>query len=113
MKTLSGLSATPFQNFQVSFQDKLIDFTLKYFPAVRMWFIDITVDDIEIKNIRICHNLNLLAQYSNILNFGIFVDVNGITEPVLVDDFSAERATLNLLTSDEISIINEGYSILR
>lgn len=113
MKTITGLSATPLQRFQFPVNDEVAEFVLKYRPAIQFWYLDCIVGNIEIYNTRVCHNLNLYAQYSDILNWGIYISVNGIVEPILIDDFSTGRAMINIIDQDEIGIIEGGYSLLK
>lgn len=113
MRTLSGLSATAFQKFQVPVNGCTAEFILKYNPATRTWLLDIVCDAFILYNLRICHNLNLLAQYSDLITWGLYVTVIGIVEPVLIDDFSSGRAELNILTADEVELIEGGYSVLK
>lgn len=113
MNTLTGLTSTPSQTFQVPIAEDVANITLNYRPSIQMWFIDITYQGIDIKGIRICHNLNLLAQYSAILKFGLYVEMDGSVEPSLIDDFSTGRVKLNILDESELDTIKSGYSNLR
>lgn len=113
MNTLTGLTATPSQTFQVPISGDFADITLNYRPAVQMWFIDILYKGIDIKGMRICNNLNLLSQYNKQLKFGIYVEMDGAIEPGLIDDFSTGRALLNILDESELELIESGYSILK
>lgn len=113
MNTLTGLTATPAQKFQVPINGEFADIVLTYKPSIQMWFLDLTYQGTEINGMRICHNLNLLSQYSNILKFGLYVEMDGAVEPALIDDFSTGRVLLNILDESEIEQIEAGYSALR
>lgn len=113
MTKLTGLTATPSQKLQTPIGDNFADINLVYRPSIQMWFIDVAYQGIEIKGMRVCHNINLLAQYSKILNFGLYVEMDGATEPALIDDFSTGRVLLNILDESEIDQIEAGYSALR
>lgn len=113
MNALTGLTSTPVQKFQVPINGNVADIILTYRPSVQMWFIDITYLEIEIKGMRVCHNLNLLAQYNTLLKFGLYVEMNGAVEPALIDDFFFGRVVLNILDESELDLIQAGYSSLR
>lgn len=113
MTTLTGLTATPSQKLQTPVGDNFADINLIFRPSIQMWFIDVSYQGIEIKGIRICHNINLLVQYSKILNFGLYVEMDGATEPALIDDLSSGRVKLNILGEEELDVIDIGYSALR
>lgn len=113
MLSLTGLTATPSQTFQVPISGEFADITLNYRPAIQMWFIDISYKGIDINGIRVCNNINLLSQYNKLLKFGMYVEMDGAIEPGLIDDFSTGRALLNILDESEIELIESGYSILK
>lgn len=110
MIELKGLTATPFQTFNHSITEGIIYFTLYYRPMVKMWYMDIKFNTIEIYGLRVCYSLNLLHQFYKILPFGLYVRNIAGAEPFLIDDFTSERFTLNILSKDEIITVNDAYS---
>ncbi len=110
MKTITGIQANPSQELTVVLEDGT-SFTLSmYFrPAISMWMCDILYGEIAINNMRVCNNLNILEQYSNILPFGIACFTDSGYEPSLIDDFSTLKAQLLLMTSSDVEAIEQSY----
>ncbi len=110
MITINGLSATPLQSFNVPLDDgTIVYFTLRYNPAVQMWFANIEHEDFTLNGLRLCNNFNLLHQYKNIIPFGLFVEIVGESEPLLINDFQSERVRLNILTAAEVEQLSETF----
>jgi len=108
MKKIQGIVPTGSQILRLNSIDGTIKLTLKYRPAIQMWFMDIAYNNININGIRICQNLNLIRQWKNILDFGILV--RGSLEPMFIDDFSSGKAEILLLNTDEVQTIEDFYS---
>lgn len=79
-----------------------VQLTMKYISNLKAWYMDLVYLDRTIKGIRICNCANLLRQLQRIIPFGIGCVVNDGTDPFFIDDFEKERASLLLLTQDEI-----------
>lgn len=110
MKTLEGLQAIPVQTLNTSLDGgDIIFITLTFRPAIQMWFIDVTYNDFILTNTRLCNSPNILQQYDKIIPFGINVSISDNTEPFLINDLSTGRVSLGVLTSDEVTQINDSY----
>ena len=108
MKQLTGLTAAPNQTFSHPLPDgETVFFSLRYAPSSQMFFLSLEVGEFEAKNIRLCNNANILRQYKNILNFGLFVEVSDGYEPFLINDFVSGRCTLNVLTAEEVEQLED------
>jgi hypothetical protein len=80
---------------------------LDYSPVSRGWFIDVAyeLDGIEkwnCKGLRITTIYNLLAQFKNIIPFGLNVYCADGGEPMFLHDFLTGRAELGVLNAEEI-----------
>ena len=106
-KTINGIVPTEAQVLKLNSGTGTIKLTLKYRPAIQMWFMDISYNGIDINGLRVCLGLNLLRQWKNILDFGILV--KGIIEPMFIDDFSTGRVTMMLLNTDEVQTIEDFF----
>lgn len=111
MNELDGFTASPVQRFRTPVENGLAEMVLTYRPAVQMWFLDVTLRDVTIKNIRVCHSLNLLAQYADVIDFGLYVYPVDTVEPGLIDDFSSGRIVLNILEKFEVDLVEGGYRV--
>ena len=110
MRRLDGLTTEPFQTFQIPLDDGTrVDFTLRYRPAVQMWFLDWSYLNKESNGNRICSNVNLLCQYRNNIPFGLLVRVNNDADPFLIDDFSSGRVELYILNSAEVEEVENAF----
>ena len=115
MLTLTGIRAIPSQKFSTVIADGLITFYLYYKPTIKMWMLDMIFNTFSIYSIRVCNSLNLLSQFTELLPFGLMISVgnNFGYEPSLIDDFSSERITLNILDKTEMDQIENGYAELK
>ena len=110
MQQIKGLSAIPSQKFRVPIDEGVITFTLTFRPAAQMWFVDIEFDTFVARGLRVVQSLNMLIQYEEIIPFGLLVDCTDDGDPFLINDFSSERITMNVLSSIEIGIIELGLA---
>ena len=115
MLTLNGIRAIPSQTFSTVIEEGLITFNLYYKPTIEMWMIDVIFKTFSVYSIRVCNSLNLLSQFSELIPFGLMVSVgdNIGYEPSLIDDFSSERITLNILDKSEVEMIENNYINLK
>lgn len=116
MLTLNGIRAVPNQTFRTVIEQGLIQFQLYFRPAIQMWMIDISFKGVfVVKGIRVCNYPNLLEQFTEIIPFGLMCSVGAEVgyEPSLIDDFSTQRVTLNVLNQEEIQQIEDIYVELR
>lgn len=79
------------------------DLELSYKTQQIGWFITkLTYLDFTLENMRICTSPNILHQFRNQLPFGIGCFVTDNDEPTQQQDFSSGRASLLLLTQEEV-----------
>ncbi len=114
MKILTGLQAVGTQKFNtVAESGDTVYITLYFRPAIQQWFMDLTSGDFELYGQRVCNSLNLLEQYSRVINFGIIVIVSDGGEPFQVNDFTTGRVQLGVLSESEIETIDNYYKELK
>jgi hypothetical protein len=116
MLTLEGIQAVPTQTFRTPIDQGIIISKLYYKPAIQMWFIDVTFNEFIVNGLKISVQANILNQYKNNIPFGINVqllDADKGYEPVLIDDFSSGRVTLNILDQTELEQIDSVYEELK
>ena len=88
---------------------------LTYKPTQLGWFMDVSYEklEFEVHNLRITTNSNLLNQWKNKLPFGIMCQGKDSQDPLLLEDFLVGRASLSILSSDEVKMFDEIQSELR
>ena len=112
MKLLDAINTEPRQRIRHTLPDgSLLILSLRYGPAVRMWFLDVEWKEFSMKGIRLCLSLNLLQQYSNLIPFGIGLNAPQGVEPRLASDFSSGRVKLFVLNKREVAAITNAYEV--
>lgn len=88
---------------------------LTYKPTQLGWFLDVVYESMgfEVHNLRITTNTNILNQWRNKLPFGIICQCKDAQDPMLIEDFLVERASLGILSKDEVNQIVDAQSELR
>jgi len=109
MLKLQGLTAVPDQSFFTSIPSGKISLRLKYRPAVQMFFLDIEYQNFKSYGIKLVKNLNILDAFKKILPFGIYIETESNNDPFLINDFSSEKFSLNILDESEKNQINDFY----
>lgn len=88
-----------------------MDFVIEYKPQQLGWFIvNLTYKLFSVGNIRIVTSPNILHQFKNQIPFGIACFVTENQEPTTLQDFATGRATLFMLTADEVLFYSEVLS---
>ncbi len=86
-----------------------ITMNLRYLPSQKLWSMDVQYLDFILQGILVMASPNMLQNYKNIIPFGIACStVNGL-DPYYIDDFTAQRASLFLLSAADVSAIEEAY----
>lgn len=79
------------------------DLSLYFISQQNGWFItELKFEEIKIKNLRICNNLQILYQYRFILPFGLACISVDDREPMFIQDFFQKKSKLMLLDSTEV-----------
>lgn len=106
MRQITGLSASPKQEFKVQIEGGDVAVFNFYFMQSQIgWFFDITYGDFKSTGLRLVNSPNVLDAYFNILRFGLMVNVPDGAEPYFVDDFITGRVNLFVLSENEVKQI--------
>ncbi len=115
MKQINNLTNEPVQQFQVFTEDSTtLYIKLYYYVTQKSWFFDFSFGDYVCTGSRVTITPNALRHLKNILPFGIaFLTTDGSNvEPYSLEDFASGRVTVNILSSDEVTEIeNEVYGV--
>lgn len=116
MIQITGLTQNAIQKFRINDPNGggEIIMRLAYRPRVQRWFIDIEFGSFILNGFKLTRGPNVLYKWSNIIPFGLTVNVADDFEPFVINDFSSERVKLFLLTTAEVeeveSLIVQGYT---
>lgn len=110
MITLKEITNDPKQKFSVQLEDNS-SFTLEleFIEQQEQWIAnisDIPNSNKIINGIKLINSPNLLRQYQRIIPFGISIETKNDDDPFKLDDFSTNRAAINILNSDEVDQID-------
>ncbi len=86
-----------------------INLNLRYMPFQQIWTMDVSQGDFTANGIQVVAAPNLLRQFRNNIKFGLACLTNDALDPLYIDDFSAQRAGLYLLTAAEVLQIEGAY----
>lgn len=75
MQLINTLSDTPIQKFSFKSVDtrENIDFTLRYMPTQRSWYLDFTYNNQEFNGNKVVLGENILRMYKNIIPIGVSI----------------------------------------
>jgi hypothetical protein len=112
MQQITGLSASPKQEFKVQIESgDIAIFNFYYLQSQIGWFFDIEYGNFKSTGLRLVNSLNVLSPYFNILRFGLMVEVPDKAEPYFLDDFISGRVNLYILSESEVKQIEETYYV--
>lgn len=108
MKQITGLSASPKQQFKLqTASGDIVTFDFYFLQSQIGWFFDISFGNFKSTGLRLVNSLNVLSAYFNILRFGLMVEVPDGAEPYFLDDFINGRVNLYFLEEDEVKQLEE------
>lgn len=109
MQQINNITNEASQKISVLFDDtaKKIELELFYRPTQTGWFLNVTYENFVLKGIRVCISDNLLAQWSNVIPFGLIVASVDGQEPLFLEDFITDRVILGILNKQEVESLNE------
>lgn len=106
MKQITEITSEPKQKLEITTEaGESFEFKLEYSDQQQGWFWSLTYEDTIINGSRLVTHPNMLRSYKNILPFGISIQTDDFSEPILIDDFETERVKFYLLTADEVETI--------
>ena len=76
---------------------------LIYQGATERWLLNVSYgEDFSVMGINVCCLPNILRQWRNIIPFGLACTTDDQTDPFTVEDFASGRASLYLLTAEDV-----------
>lgn len=112
MYQLTQLDSQPRQQIEMLLDnDEKVVFTFEYKANQLGWFFGFEYGDVNYQNIRLTTTYNVLRAYRNWLPFGLRCDTTDGEEPMDVDDFSTEYATVYLLNQEDVNTIEGNYYV--
>lgn len=103
MNKIQGISLDAKQQFQVLLPNgRTFSIYLEYKPLQTGWFCGISYGTFSVSAIRVTQSYNLLAQFSNLLPFGLACFTQTGREPFFLEDFQSGNAALCVLTAEEL-----------
>lgn len=110
MYKVTQLGNEPKQAFSMYLEDgSQVDFTFQFKPNQLGWFFSFTYNQQTYANIRLTTCYNLLRAYTAWLPFGLRCDTQDGFEPMDIDDFVNDYATVYLLTRADAQAIEGKY----
>ena len=109
MKQITEIGSEAKQKLNIATEDNdEFEFKLEYSDQQQGWFYSLTYGDVIINGARLVTHPNILRSYKNIFPFGLSIQTDDFSEPILINDFETERVKVYLLTSSEVQEIEEG-----
>lgn len=84
-------------------------FNFEYKANQLGWFFGFQYGDVNYQNIRLTTSYNILRAYRNWLPFGLKCDTPDFEEPMDINDFINDYATVYLLEKSDIEYIESNY----
>ena len=113
MKQVTEITNEPKQRLEITTETgESFEFKLEYSDQQQGWFWSLTYGDTTINGSRLVTHPNILRSYKNIFPFGISIQTDDFSEPILIDDFETERVKFYLLTASEVEIIEKETSLI-
>ena len=112
MKILTEISDDSKQLFTVVLENnQTFNFALEFLDQQERWIYNLTYEpaDLTIQGSSIVNSPNILRQFERIIDFGIGIITDQGDDPSFIDDFSSGRATINILTAEEVQAVEETF----
>ena len=110
MLRINALGSEPKQEFAMDLEDGTrVNFYFEFKANQLGWFFGFDYNDNSYRNIRLTTALNILRAYRSWLPFGLRCDTLDGLEPMDLTDFASGYATVYLLQSEDITIIESNY----
>ena len=107
MKVVTGLTNQPKQRASLVLADgSSVSLYLEYYPQQLGWFADVAWQSWAVQGIRLTAFPNLLAQWQNVIPFGLGVVTSTGAEPLNSGDLADGTATLYLLETADLAQVS-------
>lgn len=109
MKQITEITSAAKQKFSITTEDnESFELKLEYSDQQQGWFWSLVYGEVVISGARLVSHPNILRSFKNILPFGISIQSEDFSEPILIDDFESGRVAFYLLTAAEVAEIEAG-----
>lgn len=113
MKQITEITSEAKQKLTITTEtNEEFDITLEYSDQQQGWFYSLSYATTEINGARLVTHPNLLRSYKNIFPFGLSIQTDDFSEPILINDFESGRARVFLLTESEVEQVEEETYLL-
>lgn len=110
MNQLTQIDNTPKQKIRMILANgKSVVLSFEFRPNEQAWYWGFTYGDVNIRNIRLVTSYNMLRNYRSWLPFGLRCDTIDSFEPMDLNDFTSQYATLYLLNQEDINATETKY----
>lgn len=110
MNSIDNLTSDANQITRVVLDDgSTVIIQLVFNAAVQRWTMNLIYGDFQVNGLGICIHPNFMREWRNILPFGLGCTTIDGADPVFVDDFSSDRATLHVLTEADVADFEATY----
>lgn len=99
---ISDITNEPFQRHIVLTPDGEITLTIRFYPAVEIWAMDVTYFDRSVYGIRLSASVSLLRDFNFPFDFLVLIADNSGIDPFRVDDFANGRCELYFASRKEM-----------
>ena len=112
MNIVNNLSNNPNQSFSLTVYDgSIVTVNLSYWANQQGWYYNFSHPLLSQGWRRLVNSPNLLRQFRNVINFGLYCYVSDGYEPIYINDFTSGRVVLYLLnaqaTQPSGTVVNE------
>ena len=106
MKQITTIDSNPSQSLYFITDDGIkLHFTLRFFPRLQRWSLDIESDDFNVNGVNVLTHPNILDKFNNLITYGINISTTDGLDPWRVDDFESGYASFNVLNEDEKEMV--------
>lgn len=110
MNQLTQIDNTPKQKIRMILDNgKSVVLHFEYRPNQQAWYFGFEYGDVNIQNIRLITSYNMLRNYRSWLPFGLRCDTIDSFEPMDLNDFASQYATLYLLNQEDVNAAETKY----
>ncbi len=104
MRKIQGISLDPKQQFEILLDNgRTFTLSLEYKPLQLGWFCGVSYGSFQVQAVRVVYGYNSLAQFSNLIPFGLACFTQSGREPFFLEDFQSGNAALCVLDLAELA----------
>ena len=111
MIKITTLASEPKQKLSIMINNSLLTLTFEYKVNQLGWFFGFEYEGQKYQNIRLTTSYNILRAYRNWLPFGIACQTIDGFEPMDLDDFVTDYASVYLLSKEDVNTVEGKYYV--